>query len=135
MIDGDSLDFDGRELRLYNIDAFETPQVCWHSDGTEYRCGLEATTALMEIIAGRSVTCTGTIRDRYGRPLVRCSIGDLDLAEAMVLSGWAIAEWKADYKPEQELAKAAQAGAWAGTFERPKVWRKAHPRKDGPSRP
>ena len=115
IIDGDSLDFNGRELRLFNIDAFETPQTCWAADGTEYRCGLETTRALMEIIAGRSVTCEGRIRDRYGRPLVRCSIGDLDLAEAMVLSGWALAEWKPDYRREQELARTARAGAWAGT--------------------
>ena len=128
IIDGDSIVIDGQELRLFNIDAFETNQPCWRADGTEYACGIEATRALTEIIAGRSVTCTGTIRDRYGRPLVRCSIGDLDLAEAMVLSGWALAEWRTDYKPEQEIAKVARAGAWSGTFERPKFWRKSHPR-------
>jgi len=128
IIDGDSIVISGQELRLFNIDAFETAQPCWRTDATEYACGVEATRALTEIIAGRSVTCEGRIRDRYGRPLVRCSIGDLDIAEAMVLSGWALAEWKPDYRPEQEIAKAARAGAWAGRFERPKLWRKANPR-------
>lgn len=135
VLDGDSLIFDGLELRLFNIDAFETEQLCRDSSGAEYRCGIEATKALVQIIAGRSVTCEGRIRDRYGRPLVRCRIGDLDLAEAMVLSGWAVAEWRADYKPEQEMARAARAGAWSGTFERPRLWRKAHPRTDRLSRP
>jgi len=110
-----------------NIDAFEWEQTCTR-DQREYRCGVDATFALLEIIREHEVACEGSIRDRYHCPLVRCRIGDLDVGAAMVRSGWALAEWHADYRTEQEQAKAERAGAWAGSFERPKEWRKQHPR-------
>ena len=49
-----------QELRLFNINAFETAQPCWRAAGAEYACRIEATRALTAIVAGRSVTCTGT---------------------------------------------------------------------------
>lgn len=127
VIDGDSLVIAGQELRLLNIDAFEREQLCTR-DGHEYRCGVDPTFALIGLIPEREVTCEGRIRDRFGRVLVRCRIGDLDLGSAMVRSGWALAEWRAEYRPDQRYAQQARLGAWAGSFERPKDWRKANPR-------
>lgn len=135
VIDGDSISISGQELRLLNIDAFETEQICWNAAEVEYRCGLEATKELRSVIAEREVYCEGKIRDRYGRPLVHCWMDQVDLSAAMVRSGWALAEWKPQYRQEQDLAKAERLGAWSGTFERPKLWRKLHPRKDRPSDP
>ena len=77
----------GQELRLLNIDAFETEQTCIR-DGQEYRCGVEATFALIGLIRDREVTCGGRIRDQYGRVLAQCRIGGVDLGSAMVRSGW-----------------------------------------------
>jgi endonuclease YncB( thermonuclease family) len=84
---------------------------------------VDATFALLGLIREREVVCEGRFRDQYGRPL------DLDFGSAMDRSGWALAEWHADYRSEEEQAKAERAGAWAGTFERPKDWRKRKARR------
>jgi endonuclease YncB( thermonuclease family) len=123
VIDGDSLVVAGQEMRLHNIDAFEKEQLCTR-DGEQYPCGLDATLALIGLIQAREVACEGQIRDRYGRVLAKCRIGDLDLGSAMVRSGWALAAWRAEYRPDEQYAREARLGAWVGTFQRPKEWRK-----------
>ena len=123
ILDGDSLVIGEQEMRLHNIDAFEREQLCT-KDGQEYRCGIDAEFALIELVQNRPVTCEGQIRDRYGRVLAKCRIGDLDIGAAMVRAGWALAEWRADYRPDEQYAQAGRYGAWAGTFERPRVWRR-----------
>jgi endonuclease YncB( thermonuclease family) len=127
VVDGDTVYVDQTRLRLLSMDAFESAQTC-QRDGQPYECGTAAIRALITLIGGRPVTCTGDKRDRYGRPLVVCWIGDLDLGRAMVRLGWALAEYGTEYRADQDSAQAARAGAWAGTFIRPVEWRKQNPR-------
>lgn len=127
VVDGDTIYVDSQRLRLVSIDAFEAAQTCT-CDGRPYLCGEEATRALIRLTSQRQVRCEGSQRDRYKRPLVQCSVGNLDLGRAMVESGWAVAEYGDQYQAIENKARAAQAGAWAGTFERPKDWRKLHSR-------
>jgi endonuclease YncB( thermonuclease family) len=85
----------------------------------------ESTRTLIRLIGQRAVQCEGTQRDRYKRPLVRCIVGQVDLGHEMVRSGWAVAEFgPGDYEREEETAWAAGVGAWAGSFERPREYRK-----------
>ena len=74
------------------------------------------------------VQCEGTQLDRYKRPLVRCTIGGIDLGREMVRSGWAVAEFGPEYRQDEETARTARVGAWMGQFERPREWRKQNPR-------
>jgi endonuclease YncB( thermonuclease family) len=128
------------------------------AEGQKYPCGLEAFRALgkkilpklgKKIGAGaarrrtfrNTVTCdlkgAGTdrvLRDRDPRnkPIVAvCWIGTEDLAEWMVLEGWALAyrEHSTDYVWAEEAAKAAGKGLWAGEFEAPWEWRARVERK------
>lgn len=123
VIEGDTVIVDQIRLRLVSMDAFETAQNCTR-DSRDYACGFEATQALIKLIANRPVTCTGDERDRYQRPLVVCQIGDLDLGREMVRLGWAVSEPGSDYLRDQETAQAARSGAWAGTFQMPREWRR-----------
>jgi endonuclease YncB( thermonuclease family) len=125
-VDGDTIYVDQTRLRLLSIDAFELAQTCTR-DGQAYPCGKESTRALIRLIGQRPVQCEGTQRDRYGRPLVHCRIGNLDLGRAMVAQGWALAEYGTEYRQDQRTAQASRLGAWAGSFERPKDWRRSHP--------
>jgi endonuclease YncB( thermonuclease family) len=125
IVDGDTIWIDGVRLRLNDIDAFESAQIC-SRDGHEYECGSRATEALRGMIAGQPVHCHGLTRDRYRRPLVVCYAGRIDLNVAMVRAGWAVAEFGPSYRVEEARARESRSGAWAGTFERPKVWRKSH---------
>ena len=122
-MDRDTITINQTRLRLLSMDAFETAQNC-QRDGKDYACGLEATVALGTLIGNQSVRCEGDRRDRYGRPLVRCWTGDLDLGREMVRLGWAVAEYGDEYREDEVLAKHIRAGAWSGTFQRPRDWRK-----------
>ena len=122
VVDGDTIYVDQVRLRLISIDAFETDQTCMRG-GQQYPCGTESTRALLGLIGQRPVHCEGSQRDRYGRPLVRCTVGGGDLGRAMVRLGWAVAEFGTEYKRDEEEASVARSGAWMGSFQRPREWR------------
>ncbi|WP_179758916.1 thermonuclease family protein [Hoeflea halophila] len=123
VVDGDSLVMGNRRLRLKGIDAPELKQRCRKND-REYGCGTEAASFLRDLVANHQVICRGEGIDRYGRDLVRCSAGGVDLNQAMVRSGQAVAF--GDYVAAEAEARSQQAGLWAGEFEPPKQWRKVH---------
>jgi endonuclease YncB( thermonuclease family) len=123
VIDGDTIEIEGRRLRLMGIDAPEGSQTCERQSRT-YDCGSEATRALTQIINGQSVRCEGSRQDRYGRALVICMVGRTDVGREMVYQGWAVAEFAALYDSEEASARAARRGMWQGAFQRPKDWRR-----------
>jgi endonuclease YncB( thermonuclease family) len=123
VVDGDSLAMGARRLRLKGIDAPELKQRCL-KDGLDYGCGLESAAHLRNLVGSTPVDCKGEGVDRYGRDLVRCRSGDIDLNAAMVRSGHAVAF--RDYVLAEAEARSARAGLWAGEFEQPKEWRAVH---------
>ena len=127
-VDGDSLRKDGKDYRLHAIDAPELFQTCWKADGSEYNCGREARDELRRLIRNASVTCQILDTDRYGRSVAECSAGSVNLNEAMVRSGWAIAYTRhgQDHAAAQDEARAAKRGIWQGRFQNPEAWRSAN---------
>jgi endonuclease YncB( thermonuclease family) len=125
IIDGDSLEVAGVEIRLYGIDAPEYRQYCFRR-GRPWACGVEATRALRAMIANRPVACRAREQDRYGRTVAVCSVGGVDLGAAMVSAGHAVAYGA--YDAEERTARDARRGIWSSTFDRPAVWRARHPR-------
>lgn len=127
VIDGDTIIVNGTHVRLAAIDAPETDQTCADATGQAYRCGLLAASALEQEIAGRSVTCTQTDTDKYGRVVAYCVIGGLDLGEFMVRAGMAVDYTRYDpegkYVEAQQDAKTAGRGIWQGAFTEPEIWR------------
>ena len=125
VIDGDTLDFGGTHVRLFGIDAPESAQSC-ERDGAPYACGQAAKHYLENLIAGRPVACRAHDRDRYGRTVAVCTVGDDELNAALVRAGWAVAyrQYSTAYVPLEEDAKRRRAGIWAGHFEPPSAWRR-----------
>lgn len=74
VIDGDTLRMDGERLRLLDIDACETGQVAVF-EGQTVDCGAWAAANVANRLAGKAIRCEETRRDRYRRPLVRCTVG------------------------------------------------------------
>ena len=64
VIDGDTLDLDGRTVQLYGIDAPELGQLC-NSDGSLWPCGVEAALALRKLVtfAGHQLACSAWTND------------------------------------------------------------------------
>lgn len=125
VIDGDTLSKGGDRFRLLGIDAPELSQTC-RRGGETWPCGVEARSALQQMVAGADFSCSGSSRDRYGRLLVYCSAGKLDVSSAMVASGFAIASGYFQFSGEQAQARREARGIWAGEFEKPSEWRRDH---------
>ncbi len=126
IVDGDTIKVSGDTIRLDGIDAPEKRQQCRDSTGEAYNCGVVATEALREKVAENSVFCEQTGEDYYGRIIGTCYLGELDLNGWMVHQGHALAyrEYSEKYIPEEQEAREAERGLWAGEFVAPWEWRR-----------
>ena len=59
IIDGDTIEIAGERIRLHGIDAPEANQTCLDENGKEWRCGQEATLALITMVGNLTITCKG----------------------------------------------------------------------------
>jgi endonuclease YncB( thermonuclease family) len=130
VIDGDTLEVDGRLIHLHGIDAPETGQVC-ALNGQPSPCGREATNLLRRLTDGQVVACREVDRDRHGRIIAKCKAGWMDLGAEMVTMGMAVAYLRNsdDYLRNYREARGTGVGIFAGEFIEPEQWRKGerHP--------
>lgn len=127
VVDADTLDFEGRRVRLFGIDAPEKGQTCERS-GTVWACGQEAALALAALLGDREVRCIEHGVDRHDRLVALCWVGGFDVSHWLVERGWAVAyrRFAIDYVEAEDAARQARRGMWAGTFQRPEDWRRQH---------
>ena len=123
--DGDSFEIGATRVRLFGIDAPEGRQSCTR-DGGDWACGNEAARKLRSLIGDRTVTCAQRDIDDYGRIVAVCRSGAADLAGEMARSGFAVAyrRYSSDYIDEENEARAAKRGIWAGDFAAPEDYRR-----------
>lgn len=122
----DRLVVDGTRIHLYGIDGLERNQPC-RAEDRMWNCGAAATRKLQELADEQVVTCVPRDLDEFRRIEAVCRVGDMDLAEAMVGAGMALAvrEKVMDYVPAEEAAMHQQVGAWSGKFIEPWTFREA----------
>ena len=120
VVDGDSLHVGTTEVRLFGVDAFEGRQLCVR-DGNPWRCGEAAANELRTLTTGRAITCDKRDTDSYGRTVAVCSNGTVDVGAELARAGLALAyrQFSEDYVDEENEARAARRGAWAGEFTAP----------------
>ena len=114
VLDGQTLIVDGNRLRLEGIVAPPLGARC-QLRGNEHDCGRISTTALMDLTAGATVTCTR--RETVaadGSRYARCRAGGYDLSEGMVYTGWAQADTAQmnRYAALETAARQARRGMW-----------------------
>lgn len=137
LIDGDSFEIGAVGVRLFGVDAPEGRQSCKRG-GRDWACGDEAARLLRRLVGDRSITCTRRDVDDYGRIVATCRAGNVDLAAAMARSGFATAyrRYSDDYVDEENEARAARRGIWAGEFTQPEAYRSKQrdsaPQRDAP---
>jgi endonuclease YncB( thermonuclease family) len=120
VIDGDTIEIRGSKIRLWGIDAFETSQKC-KDFSRFYSCGSKAAWELDRLIGNKTTNCKSKGKDRYHRILAICFSNNINLNEAMVLSGWALAysKYSSQYENMQLIAATKKRGAWSGSFVAP----------------
>jgi endonuclease YncB( thermonuclease family) len=125
VIDGDTIEIHGERNRFDTIDAPESRQQCQAGDGTSYRCGQKSAFALADMIGRSTVTCQPKGHDRYRRIIAVCFKGNTNLNAWLVAQGWAVAfrKYGIDYIPQEDEARIARRGMWAGSFDMPWDWR------------
>lgn len=110
VVDGDTIEIHGERIRLAGFDAPESGARCGRSNVYAL-----AANALADHIASRTITCTVTGRDAYGRITADCSADGVDLGDHLVRAGWA-RDWprysNGRYAAVEAQARAAQAGVW-----------------------
>jgi endonuclease YncB( thermonuclease family) len=121
VIDGDTIEIHGQRIRFFGIDAPESNQVCELPPGTKYRCGQKSALALADLISDKTVRCIEKDRDLYKRIVGECFIDSINLNAWMVSQGWALAyrQYSKAFIIQEEEAKTAKVGIWAGTFQMP----------------
>jgi endonuclease YncB( thermonuclease family) len=135
VVDGDSLEIGGARIRLHAVDAFESRQQCTR-DSAAWACGAAAARKLRELVGTNEIACTRTDTDSYGRMVAICKSGSVDLGAEIVSAGLALAyrQYGADYVPQENAARAAKRGAWAGEFKAPWDYRHGSESQSGRER-
>jgi endonuclease YncB( thermonuclease family) len=123
-VDGDTLRIGDTRIRLLGLDAVELDQTCTDANGAEWQCGHEARSFLAGLTNGGTTSCAADGRDRYRRVLAHCSTNKADLGEQLVRAGWATTE--VEYSFALAEARLNARGIWAGRFDDPAEWRRAH---------
>lgn len=128
VVDGDTIQMQGRSIRLWGIDAPEAGQLC-AGQHRQWRCGTEAANALQDYIRQYLVACYDKGEDIHGRMLGQCFVGHIDLNGWLVENGWAFAyrHYTLEYISRESRAKFRKRGVWVvRNPTRPWDWRKAH---------
>ncbi len=134
--DGDTFWIGIHEIRLIGIDTIEDGQNCLFKGETNF-CDTQATLELEKLINLPDLECTNRLKadDKpdtfYGRYNSLCFAGTgvqrVDIARAMVESGWAFAAKGpkgAEYRSSEETAKAQKLGLHQMDHKHPKDYRK-----------
>lgn len=90
VIDGDTLNCDGRRIRLQGIDAPEKPGHCRPGRTCTPGDPYASTRHLRQLTRSHEVSCRAVDTDAYGRTVARCSAGGRDLSCAQLEGGFAV---------------------------------------------
>ena len=128
VVDADTIILNKEKIRLHGIDAPESEQYCYVNKKS-WPCGKRATEYLKKLLEGISIPslhCDISSKDRYGRSIGICYIGDKNINSNLVENGWALAyrEYSRDYIPNEKLASKRKIGVWQGDFVEPWKWRR-----------
>lgn len=129
VIDGDTIVFNGRRVRILHIDAPEMGQPL--TDHSDIDAGGVARDMMSLFCIRRDARLRVFGNDSHGRLLARVYVGGEDLGLKLVRDGYAIVLDGApdEYVQAEARAKSGKLGLWGmGGFELPASWRRTHPR-------
>jgi endonuclease YncB( thermonuclease family) len=125
IVDGDTVVIGATRIRLQGVDTPETDQLCLNSRGERWTCGIEARDQLRQKAGDKRWQCQVNGIDRDGRSLATCEVDGENINRWLVRSGWALSfiRYSHAYDADEQRARSAKAGLWAGAFMAPWEWR------------
>ncbi len=125
--DADTLKVGAVTVRLFGIDAPEAAQNCTRADGRPWACGKWAARQAKRAFDRKMAQCLFRDRDRYGRVVATCFVGQVDIADHLVRRGiaQAYAKYSTDYIAAEKQAAFEGVGIWAGGMQSPSDFRAA----------
>ena len=103
-----------RVVRLFGIRAPQRDDICQIGE-QHMKCGVVAWSELIRLAGGWHVSCDIELKAKDGTDYATCYIGERDVNETMVRSGWAKAMRKQTkrYVVDEDDAKNFNRGHWA----------------------
>jgi endonuclease YncB( thermonuclease family) len=134
VIDGDTIQIEGKKIRFFGIDAPEKKQQCrkpwltisFISLSKDYPCGQIFTDKLKKKINNKLLICKWNNKDRYKRYIAECFKDKTNINAWMVRNGYAVAyrKYSKKFVSQEIFAKKEKLGLWSGTFIMPWDYRK-----------
>lgn len=113
VIDGDTVWFEGRKIRLWGMDAPEMGQ----------RHGAAAKAELQRLLDFRRIYVIPMDTDKYGRIVAQIHCGRGDIGQTMVRRGYAVG-WNGAYARDEKKARRRRRGLWRrGGISSPAAYR------------
>ncbi|MBR1605765.1 MAG: thermonuclease family protein [Alphaproteobacteria bacterium] len=130
VVTADTLNAQGRYIKLYGIAAPSITQTCANRRGESYYCGKQAALWLQSWLTTNPVTCR-VMSEKNGKMLAVCNLGQYDIGAALVNAGWAVADTRETeiYVPYEQNAQNNRDGLWQGKFYKPWDWEAIQHRK------
>lgn len=125
VLDGDTIQIDGRVIHIYGIDAPELGQHCLRGKILT-NCGLTAAFELQKFIDMQLTKVVCVPRKEFPRGNVQvCTVGHANLAKIMLRNGSvrAIPKSDPDYLEAERYARVANLGIWHVKMVPPWDWR------------
>jgi endonuclease YncB( thermonuclease family) len=103
-----------RVIHLFGVDAPRLKKICL-VDGAKMKCGVVAWAELVRAADGWHLSCDIELKTPKGRSYATCYVGERDINETMVRSGWAKAARKQTnrYIVDEDDARTSRRGLWA----------------------
>ncbi|MDE2772186.1 MAG: thermonuclease family protein [Gemmatimonadota bacterium] len=132
VVDGDTVDIDGRRWRLAGFDAPERHQSCRDSSDREWACGQAATDELQRLAATGTVSCSDSGQVSHGRTVGSCAVGSQDFGAVLVTAGLAVNDprYSPSYATEEQEARREGRGVHSGRYLPPWDWRRGERLRD-----
>lgn len=131
IVSGDTLQVNGRTVKLFGVAAPNVSQTCADASGRGYKCGQQAISWLGSWLADNVVQCHILNEDERGVLTGVCMLSPYDIGAALINAGWAVADVRQTkiYIPYQNQALSNKRGLWQGEFYMPWDWQKIQARK------
>ncbi len=112
----------GEKLVLYGIAVPKATAKCLEGE-TQWPCGATATLRLYDLLKDSRLSCE-KLKDFSETPLARCRNSQFDIANQLVLEGWALAVGdNEEFVDGERQAKLGKVGIWRDDYSPPPEWR------------